>query len=48
MPGSREFLFWCFPFGSTKDFTWASANCASSTVSSGGFFFLDAEEVEGD
>jgi hypothetical protein len=48
MLGSCGFFFWRFPFGSTKNFTWASANGVSSIVSYGGLFFLDAKEVEGD
>jgi hypothetical protein len=47
-PGNGEFFLWHFPFGSTKDFPLGSINCASSTISSGGFFFLDADEVEGE
>jgi hypothetical protein len=47
-PGSHGFFFWHFPLGSTKDFTWASANGTSSAVSPDGFFFFDVDEVEGD
>jgi hypothetical protein len=47
-PGNGEFFLWRFPFGSTKDFPLGSTNCVSPNVSSGGFFFLDADEVEGD